>query len=188
MNQVFFTLFLLSLAVLLMGLIKPNAVLPRKIRGTRTHVWLVYGSVATLLLLLFGMTLPDVQATIGQGVAVDVNSLKGVNQSTELLKSDKLKAIASEPSKYVGYPVDVTSKVSTQVQVISNISKFQIWADPVFKKGNIIVVYTGNVNVIQGDTIRVKGTVGKKLSGQGPNGDTVEAVCIIAQSIEKVSQ
>lgn len=145
-------------------------------------------SVATLLFLLFGMTLPDGQTTIGQGVAVEVNNSKGVNQPTELLKSDKLKAIDSEPSKYVNYPVDVTSKVSTNLQVISNISTFQIWANPAFKKGNIIVVYNGKVNVIQGDTIRVKGTVGKKLSGQGPNGDTVEAVCIIAQSIEKVSQ
>ena len=188
MNQVFLMFFILSVTFLLIGLIKPNAVLPGKSLKARSHVWLVYGSSATLLFVLLGMTLPEMQVTADQGAAVEVISSEGVSQPTMVLKSDKMNAIVSDPSKYVNYVVDVTSKISTNVDVISNISKFQIWADPVQKKGNIIVVYNGAINVAQGDTIRIKGTVGKKLSGQLTSGEWVEAVSIIAQSVEKVSQ
>ncbi|HEY8910176.1 MAG TPA: hypothetical protein VIM51_07845 [Desulfosporosinus sp.] len=66
MNQVFIMLFFLSLIVLLIGFFKPNAVLPGKIAKTRSHVWLVYGSAATIFFVLFGMTLPAIQATTSQ--------------------------------------------------------------------------------------------------------------------------
>ena len=188
MNQVFLMFFFLSVILLLIGFVKPNAVLPGKSLKARSHVWLVYGSVATLLFVLFGMTLPVIQATTDQGAAVEVISSKGVNQPTVVLKNDKMNAMVSDPSYYVNYQVDVISKISTDVEVISNITKFQIWADPVQKKGNIIVVYNGVINVALGDTIQIKGTVGKKLSGKVANGGWVEAVSIIAQSVEKVNQ
>jgi len=187
MNQVSILLFFLSLLVLLLGLFKPNTVLPGKIAKTRAHVWLVYGSATTIFFVLFGMTLPAIQATTSQESALEVIGSKGVNQPMEVIKSDKLSEIVSNHNKYINYPVNVTSTVSTSVQVISNISKFQIWADPIQKKGTIIVVFNGTINATKGDTIRVIGTVGKKLSGQGPNGESIEAVCIIAQSVENVS-
>lgn len=108
----------------------------------------------------------------------------------DFLTEFEIKELYSNPNKYKNRAVELTGEVFSvpQYDYDKNAIYFQMFADPENSEMNTIVKYGGfDVEVSDGDFVRIQGTVFGEFNEKNAFGGTITGAQIIAESLEIIS-
>lgn len=130
--------------------------------------WLVVGLAAMLAL---GMT------GCGSG-----------SGDTSAIKKSEVKALYTSPDDFKGRSFTFTAAVFGDVEKDGDQLAFQAWHDiEKTSKNTVIVAKDTDLDLKDGDYVRVKGKIDGKYSGENAFGGDVQAVQVTASSVKKIS-
>jgi hypothetical protein len=130
--------------------------------------WLVVGLAAVLVL---GMT--------GCGSSA---------KDTSPIKQSEVKSLYTSPDDFKGRSFTFTAAVFGDAEKDGDQLVFQAWHDiEKSSKNTVIVSKDTNLDLKDGDYVRVKGKIDGKYSGENAFGGDVQAVQVTASSVEKIS-
>lgn len=174
MSQVFLVIFIVCCLISLIGLIKPNISLFSKSKS-RFLAFSIYGSLAIMFFVAYGLALPDIPQVYGNTQVRSVNS-----PNKYLLTNDQAELLVQNYVQYQSFPVDLVGTSRSASTYEGGITKFDFVPD---NAANVkfVVVYPGSLEIQTEERMQVKGNVGIKLA----DNKKPELISIIADSVEK---
>jgi hypothetical protein len=144
----------------------------------KSHSWkIVLGACVGILIL---------------GVLLSVSAVGGNStaHSDETFTKENYAQLDSEPAKHKGANVDITGRLLKNPEVDDNATYLQVFADPEHSEWNTLVVAKKlpDMDLHQGDYVRVEGTVLGEMSGTNAFGATVKGPKVQAKKVTKTSK
>lgn len=104
------------------------------------------------------------------------------------LKGSEINSLYTNPKELKNHCVEIVGRVFIEPEYQDGIAGLQIWADPEkSEKNTIIYVNSENLDVKEGDYVKVVGIVGEVLEGENSFGGSVSAPTVHAREFEKIS-
>lgn len=110
------------------------------------------------------------------------------SKDTSPIKQSEIKALYSSPDDFKGRSFTFTAAVFGDVEKKNDQLVFQAWHDiEKSSKNTVIVAEDTDLDLKEGDYIRVKGKIDGKYTGENAFGGDVKAVQVTASTVKKIS-
>lgn len=110
--------------------------------------WWVYTSIGIVLVLLLSLILLLTRETKPK-----------FDEDGKPIFTELTNEVYSNAKDYLGYHVEIKGKVFQAISETSDLKKIQIWLDPETCEQNLMIYYSSDVEVKQGDYIRCTGYI-----------------------------
>lgn len=148
--------------------------------------WYLKGLIITFIVIAFVLNAGCGQ-TKGSTTSGSKESDKQETETKQHFTNDNFSNVLSNANKYKGATVDITGKIFLPPKKDGDMWQFQIYTDPKQNEGNTIVVASTTFEINDGDFVRVRGAIDKKIDYETLMGAKMSAPLIIAGSIEEVA-
>lgn len=175
MSQVFLIMFGVCCLFSLTGIVKPNISLFKKSKS-RFLAFSIYGSLAIMFFVAYGLALPDIPIVYGNAPVKSVDS-----PNKYLIKNDQVDLLVQNSAQYQSFPVELQGISRGALTYEGEITKFEFIPDNAVNSG-FVVVYSGPLQLQPDEHIEVKGYIGIKLA----ENKKTELTSIIADSVVKI--
>ncbi|MGI6227532.1 MAG: hypothetical protein ACOYJ1_14890 [Peptococcales bacterium] len=123
----------------------------------------------------------------GDQVESQAVSQKEDNGEKVYLDEEEIQYIYSDPRKYKGKHVIITGKVFVEPERNGDEVAVQMFQKPTNSENNTLIMYKGNIDIEDGDYIRVDGVIEGEFKGTNAFGGTITTPKILANELEVLS-